>query len=84
VSDPFEILVIQELKGLKEGQDKIYEAFSEHKDDINKKFIDLALKSAEQLGAAKVKAKFWSISGAAFTTVFAGSYEWLRHHFNWR
>lgn len=84
MNQPFEQLVIQELKGIKDGQSDMIRAFDEHKDVVNQKFIDLALKSAEAAGEAKAKAKLWSLGGVAFTTIFAGSYEALKHYFQWK
>lgn len=84
MTEPFEILVIQELQGLRAGQTKMLEAFTAHKEEVKQDFVNLALKSAEATGEAKAMAKLWSLGGAAFTTVFAGSYELLKHFFNWK
>jgi hypothetical protein len=84
LSSPFEQLVIQNLSEIKNGQSELIESFDQHKTYVERKFTDLAVKQAEEAGIAKTKAKFWSIGGAAFTTLFAAGYETLKHYLNWK
>jgi len=84
MTNPFEALVIQNLSEIKSGQGKILQAFDDHKTYVDQKFVSLAIKQAEDAGAAKLKARMWSVGGALFTTIFAGSYEALRHYLHWK
>ena len=83
MNQPFETLIIEDLKEIKKDQKGLIVAFQDHKEFVNQKFVELAIKTAEEAGAAKTKAKLWSIGGAAFATMFAGSWEALKH-FLWK
>jgi hypothetical protein len=79
MSEAFEALVIEDLKTLKQGNSDLLQAFSDHKDEVNRKFADLEVKAAEEAGAAKVRASLWGAATGFLGTVIAGSWEYFRH-----